>query len=191
MRRRDLLENVRNLLGAGAAAAIVPVVPKSAAKNGLPRLEGQRVHWVSPDRRHIEAVLIHRYQDGSADLLIEERPAEGGVHFLQTHPKVRHVPNTPDLWGKGIAGGAPAYTWHEPEPYAAIRPAKPYAQWWLKRKEPATPGELFAPKPDAGFPGGFTEGPEAWDPPKMTITLAKDGVIVNSTRPDPDDEKVR
>jgi hypothetical protein len=188
MRRRDLLENVRNLLGAGAAAAIVPALPKSEAKNDLPRLEGQRVHWVSPDGRHIEAVLIHRYKDGRADLLIEERPAEGLVHFLQTHPRVRHCANTPDLWGKGIAGGAPAYTWHEPEPYAAIRPAKPYAQWWLKRRDPATPGELFAPKPDEA--GGVRADLHEEDLPVMRITRARDGVLVNSARFDPDDGKV-
>lgn len=183
MKRRSLLTNVANLLGAGAAAALVPVAEKGAGKKSLPRLEGQKVHWVSPDRRHIEAVLIHRYKDGSADLLIEERPAEGAIHFLQTHPKVRYFENSPAVWEK--VGGAPPHTWHEPEPYETIRAAKPYAQWWLRRAETAS--DRLAPKPELTF---APVPPNSDTPSVVRISKAKDGVIVNSVRYDPDDAQV-
>lgn len=179
MKRRTLLENLGALVGTGAAAALVPSQQK-IDRGALPTLSGQRVHWVSPDRRHIEAVLVHRYKDGSADLLIEERPAEGAGRFLQTHPRVPYCANVLALSEGAPYNGPSPHTWHEPEPFGTMRAPKPYAMWWFKR--PAGEGDRLAPRPEPGW----REGDQV---PTIHIAKAKDGVLTHSARYDPDDER--
>jgi len=148
MNRRKLFEKLGEWATALGFGALLPArgeARRLPVSNGEARhlpVPSQAVHWVSLDRHHIEGRIVRMTKNGIAAIEVTVRPPvkfeSGGIAtttmLIEGVPEAQYSPK----------GTPMANTWHHPEPAGSARPAKPYAEWWYRKKPTDGHGELTA-----------------------------------------------